>query len=204
MKKINKKKLLAIILLTIISIIDIKNVEACTYIQDGNTIFLDASTEKATISIEEESGQLSDDKKTVKTDENASEKVWYVSSLLKVGDASEETSSQDCSEECNDLAPAIRLVKIFLIPVIQIGIPIFLIVMGMLDLGKAVIASKEEEMKKAQSMFIKRCIYGLAVFFVVSIVVLVFKLFPLTGADKEVSGTQDWLTCWNNVDKCTK
>ena len=39
---------------------------------------------------------------------------------------------------------------------LKIVIPILLIIFGMLDLGKAVVASKEDEIKKGQQMFVKR------------------------------------------------
>ena len=64
---------------------------------------------------------------------------------------------------CSDLGPLINLIKHGIIPLIQIGIPIILIVLGMLDLGKAVVASKEDEIKNAQKMLIKRCIYAIAI-----------------------------------------
>ena len=51
---------------------------------------------------------------------------------------------------CADLGPLINLIKHGIIPLIQIGIPIILIILGMLDLGKAVVASKEDEIKNAQ------------------------------------------------------
>lgn len=41
----------------------------------------------------------------------------------------------------------------FIVKSIWIGIPILLIVLGMIDLGKAVIASKEDEVKKATKAF---------------------------------------------------
>lgn len=98
---------------------------------------------------------------------------------------------------CDNLAPLIKLIKHGLIPILQIGIPIILIVFGMLDLGKAVMAGKEEEMKKAQSALIKRCIYAVAVFFVVTIVTLIFNLFVTTGADKDIEGNvTSWSDCW--------
>ena len=40
----------------------------------------------------------------------------------------------------------------------------------MLDLGKAVVASKEDEIKKGQQTFIKRVISAVIVFFVIQIV----------------------------------
>lgn len=98
---------------------------------------------------------------------------------------------------CEHLMPIIRLIRDGLIPLIQIGVPIVLIVLGTIDLGKAVIASKEDEIKNAQKMLVKRAIYAVAVFFVVTIVSLVFSLFASTGDDKLNEESQSWLTCWN-------
>ena len=68
-----------------------------------------------------------------------------------------------------------------IVNIIKIAVPIMLIIMGMLDLGKAVIASKDDEIKKAQSLFIKRIIAAALVFFIVAIVQLVFGI--LADAD---------------------
>ena len=102
--------------------------------------------------------------------------------------------------ECTDLLPLIRLIRNGIIPLIQIGIPIILIVLGMLDLGKAVIASKEDEIKNAQKMLIKRCIYAVAIFFVVLIVTLVFGLLGKAGDDGHGNNLGEqgasWKNCW--------
>ena len=100
---------------------------------------------------------------------------------------------------CNDLSPVIKLVKNGLIPILQIGIPIVLIVFGMIDLGKAVIASDDKKIKEAQGMLIKRAIYAVAIFFIVTIVTLVFNLFVSSGAseDKDVGNVTSWRTCWD-------
>lgn len=47
----------------------------------------------------------------------------------------------------------------------RIIVPVLVIGLGTLDFAKAVIAGKEDEMKKAQSTFIKRVIIGVAFFF---------------------------------------
>lgn len=100
-------------------------------------------------------------------------------------------------DACDTLAPLINLIKHGIIPLIQIGIPIILIILGMLDLGKAVVASKEDEIKSAQKMLIKRCIYAVAIFFVVLIVQVVFGLLSSTG-DSDISSTStSWSDCWN-------
>ena len=62
-----------------------------------------------------------------------------------------------------------------IILVIQIVTPIILVVLGMIDLIKAVIASKEDEIKKAQMTFVKRLIAAAIVFFVFIIVKLVIS-----------------------------
>ena len=98
--------------------------------------------------------------------------------------------------DCETLWPIISLIKNGIIPLIQVGIPIILIVLGMIDLGKAVVASKEDEIKAAQKLLIKRAIYAIAIFFVVLIVNLVFGLLSNAGSDYENQGNS-WSTCWN-------
>lgn len=70
-----------------------------------------------------------------------------------------------------------------IVNLIKIGIPILLIIFGMLDLGKAVMAQKEDEIKKSQQMFLKRLLSAALVFFVVMIVQVVFNL--IGGSSKQ-------------------
>ena len=60
-----------------------------------------------------------------------------------------------------------------IVTIIKIVVPILLIIFGMLDLGKAVVASKEDEIKKGQQTFIKRAIAAVIVFLVVQVVQIV-------------------------------
>lgn len=101
--------------------------------------------------------------------------------------------------DCEPLLPVVRLIRNGLIPIIQIGIPIILIVFGMLDLGKAVVASKEDEIKSAQKLLIKRVIYAIAIFFVVFLVNAVFSIVVSSGSGAE--GTSDWKVCWDQAKK---
>lgn len=77
------------------------------------------------------------------------------------------------------------------INLIKIVVPILLIIFGMLDLGKAVMAQKEDEIKKGQQTFIKRLIAAVIVFLVAIIVQLVVGLV----APKDENSTM-----WNCVD----
>ena len=89
---------------------------------------------------------------------------------------------------CTGLSDVIILLKNF-VRLLQWLIPMGLILFGLIDLGKAVIAGKEDEMKKAQGTLIKRVIYAVAVFLVVTIVSFAMGLV----------GSEDWKDCWNNV-----
>ncbi len=98
----------------------------------------------------------------------------------------------------------------FVVKAIWIGVPILLIVFGMIDLGKAVIASKEDEIKKATKAFGKRFLYAALVFAVVWIVTVVLNLVSGLGLTDGANGTVNtngWENCWckiaKGVDNCT-
>ena len=101
-------------------------------------------------------------------------------------------------DACEDLAPLIRLIKFGIIPIIQIGVPILLILYGMFDLAKAVIASKEDEIKNATKLLTKRAIYAVAVFLVVTLVTAVFGLLSSTGNNKITNESKSGIDCWND------
>ena len=85
--------------------------------------------------------------------------------------------------------------------VLQIAVPIILVIFGMIDLVKAVIAGKEDEIKKAQMTFIKRLIAGALVFFVFVIV----KVLVSFSADDSNTATKimDCADCFlNGTSSC--
>ena len=96
------------------------------------------------------------------------------------------------------LKPLFGLVNL-VINAIMIGVPIVLIVLGMIDLGKAVIASKEDEVKKATKAFGKRFLYAVGVFAVVWLVTFVFDTVS-QATDSEIDPNQaNWRACWNEI-----
>ena len=98
----------------------------------------------------------------------------------------------------------------YLVNAIMIGVPIILIVLGMIDLGKAVIASKEDEVKKATKAFGKRFLYAVGVFAVVWLVTFVFDMVSGLGIeDVNKDTTGGWNACWCRIrggdsDSCNK
>ncbi len=99
----------------------------------------------------------------------------------------------DSSHFCSDTSSLWRLIGV-VINIVKIVIPIIIIILGMLDLGKAVMAGEEKEISAAQKMLIKRLIYGVVIFFVVTIVQTVFNLI---GNSYE----GDAAICWNCVTR---
>lgn len=105
---------------------------------------------------------------------------------------------------CGDSAEVWQLVGRILM-VFKIAIPILLIVFGMIDLGKAVIASKEDAIEKATNSLIKRLIAGVVIFFVPF---LVGAIFNLVNSFKDLNdGAYEYNVCEKcvtspNGDKC--
>lgn len=60
--------------------------------------------------------------------------------------------------------------------IFKIVIPILLIIFGMMDLGKAVVAAKDDEIKKAVKSLAMRAISGVIIFFIPVLVGFIFTL----------------------------
>lgn len=93
------------------------------------------------------------------------------------------------SKTCTELESVIAIVK-FILTIVQWVVPIILIVLGTIDLVKAVTQGKEEEIKKGQKILIQRIIAAVIVFLVPLIVSIIMGWL----------GSSDWKTCWKEVD----
>ncbi len=58
---------------------------------------------------------------------------------------------------------------------LKIGIPILVVIFGMIDIGKAVIAKNQEEINKNRSMFLKRLVIVVVLFLLVYFVELMIN-----------------------------
>jgi len=103
--------------------------------------------------------------------------------------------AEDYDGACRGLLPVIRVIRKGVFPIIQIGIPLILIVLGTIDLGKAVISRDDKEVKSAQSRLIKRCIYAVAIFFIVTLVTVLMSIISETADDDDVE-VGNWKNCW--------
>lgn len=85
----------------------------------------------------------------------------------------------------------------FFVNLLKIATPIILIFMGIITLVKAIAASKEDEIKKAQGSLVKKLIAAAMVFFVITIVQFVISLV----ADAEYA-SDNGLTEKENLSAC--
>jgi len=76
---------------------------------------------------------------------------------------------------CNEAAEILQFIG-WILYIFKIAIPLLLIVWGSIDLGKAVVAQKEDEIKQATQILVKRAIFGVVIFFLPTIVGLIFNL----------------------------
>lgn len=104
-------------------------------------------------------------------------------------------------DQCSTLMPVIRLIKFGVIPLIQIVIIVALIVLLIIDFGKAVMAGKEDEIKSAQKLAIKRIIYAVVVFLVPWLVNVAFGLLDNTGNGQAQGESQSAISCYANAKR---
>ena len=85
-----------------------------------------------------------------------------------------------------------------IINILQIAIPVIIVLLGTIDLGKAVMAGEDKKIKEAQKMLLMRLIYGVAIFFIVVIVQIIFGLV----ADQGASTSSTCFACVANPRGC--
>ena len=102
---------------------------------------------------------------------------------------------------CTEDYSAIWNIVGLIINVIRIGIPILLIVLGMIDFAKATIANDEKEQQKATKGLFKRFLYAIGVFAVAWIVIVVFDIVAKTVNDDNAFTYDEasWKECWNLI-----
>ena len=86
---------------------------------------------------------------------------------------------------------------------IKIGVPIILIVVGMIGMGKAIASQKEDDIKKAQNTLIKQAIAAVIVFLMFQLVQIVMSVIGVKNSSNW-SCVQVILDEPNEDDSCYK
>lgn len=102
---------------------------------------------------------------------------------------------------CSDTKDIWKLVG-KVIRIVLIIIPVIIVMLGTFDLGKAVMAGEDKEIKEAQKMFIKRLIYGVIIFFIPYLVSAVYGLFD--GLSDEPSQSEGKTVAEEGSNLCWK
>ena len=97
----------------------------------------------------------------------------------------------DTDVDCQTGSTLVNVIAIvrLVMNIVCVAVPIIMILMGTIDLFKAVTAGKDDDIKKKQKALITRIIAGVLVFLVPTIVSVLMNLI----------GVSKWRTCWNNA-----
>lgn len=87
----------------------------------------------------------------------------------------------------------------WIVTVAEILVPVILVIFGAIDFVKGIISQKEDEIKKGQSIFVKRLITGVIVFFIVAFTKLIVSGVSGNG---EKAGLIDCIDCFIS-NKCS-
>ena len=96
----------------------------------------------------------------------------------------------DCNEFVTNNDKIVDIIR-FVYNAIKIGVPIILVVVGMFDMGKAITQQKEDEIKKAQTLLVKKAVAALIVFLMFAFVQLIVSL---AADDKDTT-----INCINSI-----
>ena len=89
----------------------------------------------------------------------------------------------DPTNFCRETVNIWRTVGYFLL-IFKIVIPLILIILGMVDLGKAVVSSDDKAISKAAKSLLMRVIAAICIFFIPTIVSFVIRLVDTSVDDK--------------------
>jgi len=96
---------------------------------------------------------------------------------------------------CKGLSPVLILIG-HALNIFKLCLPLILIVLGIVDIGKAVISSKSEDVKKNMKNFFKKVLVCALVFFIPTVGMVVFGFIEDFTEIRENSGL-DFDVCYN-------
>lgn len=98
---------------------------------------------------------------------------------------------------CYEVAGVMQLIGTIL-TVLKIAIPLIIIILGIIDLAKAITSSQPEEIKKSATSLLWRFIGAVLIFFLPNIVMAMFHFLGPWEADVDQA---DYSICYNCIVK---
>jgi len=108
----------------------------------------------------------------------------------------------DITQFCTSMGGMLKLIG-WVITLFKVAIPLIIVAMGMFDFGKAVVAEKEDEIKKQTKRLIYRVVAGIVIFFIPSIVMFIFEQVGDYSTEKDAAAFQVCEDCLLRPSKCT-
>ncbi len=84
-----------------------------------------------------------------------------------------------------------------LMDILKIVIPIIIVIIGSVDLVKAVVAQKDDEIKKGYLVLLKRIIIGVVIFFIPGVVNLILNMANGDSVNKNMC-----MSCFSTPNSC--
>lgn len=109
-------------------------------------------------------------------------------------------AGMDISSICTEMSNMVQLIG-YIVLLIKIIMPLVIIIFGILDFGKAVVAEKEDDIKKYAKRLLFRILAGICIFLVPNFVLWVFSLNSDYASSKEQASFETCEQCflypWN-------
>ena len=104
----------------------------------------------------------------------------------------------DMMQMCCNMKPFLNILRI-VIRLLQFSVPLILIVLGTIDMIKAVTSNDDKAAKNSLNTFIKRLMYGVLVFLAPFLVRLVLNFLNENILKNSDVDSMNWLGCWNEA-----
>ncbi|MDD3896200.1 MAG: hypothetical protein PHP49_04160 [Bacilli bacterium] len=100
----------------------------------------------------------------------------------------------DVSGFCSQASSILQFVG-WVLTFFKIGIPLVIIAYGMIDFGKAVVASEDKEIKDQTRRLLYRALAGVIIFFIPTLVMWVFSAITEYGTASSKANFEQCKTC---------
>lgn len=107
----------------------------------------------------------------------------------------------DITQFCTRMGGLLKIIG-WVITLFKVAIPLIIIGLGMFDFGKAVVAEKEDEIKKQTKRLLYRVIAGIVIYFIPTIVLFIFEQVGDYSTEKDAAAFQVCEDCLLKPTKC--